>query len=433
MIHLDTDAPLAVESGGVLAPGDARPLFDRLQVTVSPCSTNCTQLFLLDRSMLKDAMPTFGVYAIQAVSGSDVTLTLFREAGTIGGSYVPNASLGGSIKLPDLKPQSQPLDIYVQLLVANLGTTDPTTGVTRVLPFTTSPLPKLDTWSRAYPAPCSGAPGANEVCVPGGAFWMGNEQEPTESYQKLAVVSPFYLDATEVTVGQFRASGLATVDSKTGESSDPEDATFSGTPSCIYTSQSSGAGTDAEALDCVSWTQAQAYCQKQGKTLPSWLQFEYAAGGLSSQLYPWGQDEPQCGDAVYGRSAVTLAENAPDVASAACSESDTPQSPTVPKSGARDQVAVPGGGIVYDLGGNVTEWVVDYAPQTIPGPCTTENLLVDFVCSDMTAGFMGYRTQKGGSWAGLPFNLRASYTTYSDPTTSSDFTVGFRCARPGAP
>jgi iron(II)-dependent oxidoreductase len=177
------------------------------------------------------------------------------------------------------------------------------------------------------------------------------------------------------------------------------------------------------ALDCVSWTQAQAYCQSKGKDLATWLQFEYVAGDLTSQLYPWGRDEPACSDAVFGRNVANAGTS-----SSQCAEADTPYGPVAPRSGARDHVDLPGGSL-YDLAGNVSEWVKDYGSSS--EPCSTSNLLVDFVCTDSTST-MGARVAKGGAWFNQPASLRAADAIAGPPTTTANG-VGFRCARPAAP
>src|SRR5262249_347231 len=72
----------------------------------------------------------------------------------------------------------------------------------------------VGTWPPAARTPCAGAPLDDEVCIPGGAFWMG-EASPTQSAteqqqlaQRLVVLSPYYLMRTEVTAGALRGSGL---------------------------------------------------------------------------------------------------------------------------------------------------------------------------------------------------------------------------------
>jgi len=421
VIHIDTDAPLAVEAGGTLGATDARPLFDQLAVgVIGACSSDCNRTFAVDRTMVAgNNMISFGVYSTEEATGGRVDLTLYRAAGTYGASPLANASLEGSISLPRRETQSQPLDVYVQLLVAGIGTSSwlPTSW--------DSPPNKLSTWSKAFPAPCAGQPREGEVCVPGGPFWMGDMQDVVLSYQRLAVVSPFYLDSKEVTVAEFRRSGLAQVGSS-GVSVDPQEYVQGGNLTyeyCDYSVNSKGASADALAVDCVSWTLARKYCQSLGKDLPTRLQTEYVAGALSSQVYPWGIDEPSCLDAVYGRSTSDDGTN-----SSVCRMADTPLSPAPPGSGLRDRVAL-AGGTIYDVGCNLGEWAVDYGNTY--QPCTTANLLDDFVCNDAksTGGNHMFKT---GAWWEAPWTCRAA-AWGSDLPTAQGNGVGFRCARPATP
>jgi formylglycine-generating enzyme required for sulfatase activity len=427
LIHIDTDAPLALEPGGVLAPGDARPLFDQLLINANVgCVTDCTRVFAVDRSMFKgDQTQSFGVYSTGWLYADNFVIELYRGAGVDSFGPQAGASIGGTLQLPPLKTASNPVDVYVQLRVADLGTqvcdAAGTGCAMKKLTWSTSPQPKLAPWKPAIPSQCGGRPGSGEVCVPGGAFWLGNMQDSGFEYQKLGAVSAFYIDSTEVTVGAYRASGLATIDSKTGLSSDPQEQDPATARSCTFTAASRGPDADALALDCVSYDRARAYCQKQGKDLPTWLEFEYVAGGLTSQTYPWGRDEPSCADAVWGRSNVTSIQQSSD-----CAQAGVPLSPLAPKSGLRDRVDLPVG-TVYDLAGNVDEWVQDYASAT-GAPCSAASTLVDFVCTD-PAPSMGKRVIKGGAWFASQAALRAAETGYLDPTSIGDG-IGFRCARP---
>ena len=97
----------------------------------------------------------------------------------------------------------------------------------------------------------------------------------------------------------------------------------------------------------VSWDDANAYCKWQGKRLPTEAEWEWAArGGLINKIYPWG-DEPIDVGAV---------------------KANTWQGEFPYKNTLRDKYFytspvgnyAPNGYGLYDMAGNVWEWVADW-------------------------------------------------------------------------
>jgi len=142
-----------------------------------------------------------------------------------------------------------------------------------------------------------------------------NDDGSDASETRLVVVSPFYVDLHEVTVAEYRASGLAkleagsSVDPAIGPPEVPPPADTQGalTPNdpqffCDYSDAAFSPKNSREslALNCVSWEAASAYCDSLGKALPSEAEFEFMASGLRSDLFLWGEDLPQCDDSVWG-------------------------------------------------------------------------------------------------------------------------------------
>lgn len=188
--------------------------------------------------------------------------------------------------------------------------------------------------------------------------------EPDIGRQNLIVLSPFYLDATEVTVAAFRASGLATegpIQSWDGSSVPKklsQDCVYTPTPDVF----------DDHPVNCLAQELARQYCQLRGGDLPSEAQLEYALGGTRSALYLWGEDEPRCEDAGFGRKGLT------DAFAACPSDSFYSQPVSRPDHG-RDVLVLPTGSI-FDLAGNVGEHAVDaYDPPG--GSCWTTPILFD--------------------------------------------------------
>jgi len=103
--------------------------------------------------------------------------------------------------------------------------------------------------------------GVPMVLVPAGCFMMGsNTFEDQQPVHRQCFDAPFWIDQTEVTNEQYyRIMGL-------GESADNAQLPF---------------------LD-VNWFGAKDYCAVRGMQLPSEREWEYAARGPSSFIFPWG-------------------------------------------------------------------------------------------------------------------------------------------------
>jgi formylglycine-generating enzyme required for sulfatase activity len=167
------------------------------------------------------------------------------------------------------------------------------------------------------------------VAVPSDAFWMGcNESVDLDC---LADEHPFHevfldayaIDRTEVTLADY----MACVDD--GSCSTPDATNAFGDPCTL------GSGPD-HPMTCVDWFAANNYCEHVGKRLPTEAEWEKAARGLVGQLYPWGDTNPSCNEAVMDE----------------CRRSSTQPVGSKP-AGASHYGAL-------DMGGNVFEWVADW-------------------------------------------------------------------------
>lgn len=152
----------------------------------------------------------------------------------------------------------------------------------------------------------------------------------------------------------------------------------------------------------VNWYAATAYCQAQGKRLPSEAEWEYAGrGGLTRPLFSWGNEPATPELANY--SGANLHTTSP-VGS-----------------------YPPNGYGIYDMAGNVWEFLSDEWNKYPSGgvtPTSGNN-------ADVQHSFMDVRTRRvirGGSFDGDPINLWLEYRDSHPPDGSQSF-VGFRCAK----
>ena len=105
-------------------------------------------------------------------------------------------------------------------------------------------------------------------------------------------IKPFWMDATEVTVGQFKKFVAEAKHLSPG-------VTLRGN---LWWKINKYSPTDNHPMIYVSWSDATAYAAWAGKRLPTESEWEFAArGGLEGKRYPWGNDESLAGDyANYG-------------------------------------------------------------------------------------------------------------------------------------
>jgi formylglycine-generating enzyme required for sulfatase activity len=264
---------------------------------------------------------------------------------------------------------------------------------------------------------------------------MGNPRLSDEAsvgdvtVMRIAALSPFFLDATEMTVARLRATRVARLGDPMPY--DPKDGSPGPPLHCTYTYLE--ADDEALPVNCVSWDTARAACLAKGAELPTEAQLQYAAGALSGSLFVWGEDLPSCTDASFFRALVDEPdERCPGGWVAA------------PGSGAKDRLSLPGG-VIVDLAGNLSEYTLDLW-NLQSDACWGTGVAHDPVCrrASPSAIVQGTHTVVGGSWvegtAGLAAASRtASYSFVEEAAKgpagglSAVFmtSIGFRCARPG--
>lgn len=156
----------------------------------------------------------------------------------------------------------------------------------------------------------------------------------------------------------------------------------------------------------LSWHAAQRYCIGQGKRLPTEAEWEFAARGVEGRRFPWGFDEPNCERSVSSRAAeLSCAKHGAGPRDVASTRGDvTPEG-------------------VYDLGGNVAEWVADVfyeQYQECPLPCRDP--------VEKNGDDQSLRVVRGGGWMWSALATRAT-TRSRKAANGIAINFGFRCAQ----
>lgn len=247
-------------------------------------------------------------------------------------------------------------------------------------------------------SPLDGAP---MVLIPAGEFLRGSTEAQIEEVLRLdpsLAIKPFkfkaeqpvrqicldayYIDKYEVTVGQYRKFIKAT-----------------GYPEPNWETIRYFSPTDAHPIIMVSWEDAMAYAEWAKKSLPTEAQWEKAAcGGLEGKMYPWG-------DNLSHDYANYLGVGGRDQ----WEESTSPVGSFPPN-----------GYGVYDMAGNVMEWVFDWYDPFYYQQSPKENPV------NLTPS--PFRILRGGAWCLADDDLRCAGRWMSDVVFRGGDREGFRCA-----
>jgi formylglycine-generating enzyme required for sulfatase activity len=290
---------------------------------------------------------------------------------------------GQSVSTPTLEPTSEPTSISATSIPA------PTPGQSRIDPA-----------------------GIEQVWVPSGSFDIGSSEAnlqnvlaanppswvkaelPSEQPQhRVQLTRGYWIDKYEVTDAAFKTFVAAGGYTKKEFWSEAGWKWLNGRSPRNPCPPLSGKPN----LPCVdvTWYEAEAYARWRGGRLPTEAEWEFAARGPQSLIYPWGN---------------TFDENKANIIS---------KTGLKPAGSYADGVSWIG---AHDMAGNAMEWVQDwldtnYYQQKIevdpPGPAS---------------GFK--KVEKGGWWGSNPFVARSAYRHYEDPPDYADGHIGFRIVSP---
>ena len=147
---------------------------------------------------------------------------------------------------------------------------------------------------------------------------------------------------------------------------------------------------------CITWFEAEAYAAWRGGRLPTEAEWEYAARGPKSTVYPWGD--------TFDREKTNVLNS------------------VAPKPVGSYPTGASWVG-ANDMAGNAMEWVSDW-------------LAVDYYATSPKTGLTDptgpatgtIKVEKGGWWGSNEFVARSAYRHYEDPPTYGDKHIGFRVA-----
>jgi WD40 repeat protein/formylglycine-generating enzyme required for sulfatase activity len=228
------------------------------------------------------------------------------------------------------------------------------------------------------------------VTVPAGEFFMGCNEKldgncfDNERPGKKMNVQAFKIDRTEVTLDAYARcvkSGKCTAP-KTG-------------PQCNWGKSDRG----QHPINCVTWTQADAYCRAIGRRLPTEIEWEKAARGTDARLHPWGN------------------EPLDEKRLANCAD----------KSAEKAGLAVHGGAVSYDDGFADTAPVGSFPLGASPyGALDMVGNVQEWTASWYEEG-RSHVLRSGGSFRFPPSDARTSRRAWGTFERSND-DDGFRCA-----
>ena len=235
--------------------------------------------------------------------------------------------------------------------------------------------------------------GVEMILIPEGAFVMGSDDaifDPMKPAHQV-ILDAYYIDKYEVTNSLYKAcvdEGVCDQPVNPGVYTDPQFAQY--------------------PVTFVKWQMAVDFCEWRGARLPTEAEWEKAARGTDERSYPWGND--------FGDGKANFCD-AKCILAAADKTTDDGYEEAAPVGSYSDGVSPYG---VYDMAGNVWEWVADWADE-------------EYYASSPKANPLGpeegnLRVMRGGSWHD-PQSVLYTYNRGAIPPSLIMNELGIRCAR----
>ncbi len=268
---------------------------------------------------------------------------------------------------------------------------------------TPSPLPVPTEPPAPTPEPFVTDSGSRMIFVPSGLFRMGTEDgEADEEPSHLVRLDAYFMDETEVTNGQY---ALCVEDGVCAPPPPNDD---------YYGEYYGNSAFDNYPVIFVDWYDADTFCEWRGARLPSEAEWEKGAAFDPEQAiilrYPWG-------DAFDGTKVNFCDANcSTEKENSAYNDDYQGTAPVGSYPDGRSPIGL------YDMAGNVMEWVSDWYDRRYYQSSTDTNPL------GPPEG--EFKALRGGSFLStaeeLPVYVRSSF----DPTVART-NLGFRCAMNG--
>jgi formylglycine-generating enzyme required for sulfatase activity len=257
------------------------------------------------------------------------------------------------------------------------------------------------------PAELTNSIGMKFRLIQPGTFMMGSPEseagrDSDERQHQVTLTQPFYMGVYPVTVGDFKRFvdkvGYKTEGERDGKGAYGWTGKEWKQDAKITWRNPGFTQTDQDPVVCVSWNDAQSYCQwlseLEGKSyrLPTESEWEYGCRAGSSTAYCFGDGEARLGEYAWYESNSERRTHA---------------------VGQKK----PNAWGLYDMHGNVWEWCSDWYGDYPRGAVT----------DPMGASTGSYRVHRGGSWCNVAAGCRSACRSRNVPSYRYSL-LGFRLA-----